>query len=240
MSRIIPAIDLIGGKCVRLEEGDFSRQTDYQYDPLEMAKRFEDHGLKYLHLVDLDGAKEGRVVNWKVLERIASQTHLIVDFGGGIKQTEDIRIAMESGAAQVNVGSIAVKAPEQVEAWLEDPGADHLILSADVKEGQVAINGWQTLTEWTLNELIQHYQPSRLTYVTSTDISKDGKLSGPAFGLYEQLKADFPKMNFTASGGVTTLQDVEKLIDMKMFGIIIGKALYEGHISLSDLTPFAT
>ncbi|MEM7371199.1 MAG: 1-(5-phosphoribosyl)-5-[(5-phosphoribosylamino)methylideneamino]imidazole-4-carboxamide isomerase [Bacteroidota bacterium] len=235
MSRIIPAIDVIDGKCVRLVEGDYQRKTTYRDDPLEVAKEFEEHGLKYLHLVDLDGAKAGKVINWRVLERICTQTQLSVDFGGGVKSNEDLQLVMDSGASQVNVGSLAVKNREMFLEWLHRYGGDKLILSADVRDGKIAIHGWQTQTELLLEDFIRDYMSQGIRTVVCTDISKDGKLQGPAIELYQQLMQQFPDLQLVASGGVSGIEDVHALQAQQMYGIIIGKAIYEGKISLQEL-----
>jgi phosphoribosylformimino-5-aminoimidazole carboxamide ribotide isomerase len=238
MSRIIPAIDLIEGKCVRLEEGDYARKKVYNEDPLEVAKQFADHGIRYLHLVDLDGAKAGRLINWRVLEKICNGTNLQVDLGGGIKTDEDLRIAFESGAQQVNVGSLAVKDKVLFVSWLQRLGGKKIILSADARDGKVAIHGWQTQTEIDLLDFLQEYVAEGIQTSVVTDISKDGMMQGPAYDLYQQIQAEVPSLQLIASGGVTTMDDVEKLHTQDVFGIIIGKAIYEGKITLSDLQSF--
>ncbi len=238
MSRIIPAIDLIEGKCVRLEEGDYARKKVYNEDPLEVAKSFADHGIRYLHLVDLDGAKAGQLINWRVLERICSQTDLLVDLGGGIKTEEDLRVAFECGANQVNVGSLAVKDKELFVSWLQSMGGERIILSADARQGKVAIHGWQTQTELELIPFLQEYVAEGVQTAVVTDIAKDGMLSGPAFGLYQDIQAEVPTLQLVASGGVTSMEDVVALDEQNLFGIIIGKAIYEGRILLKDLQSF--
>lgn len=233
--RIIPAIDLINGKCVRLEKGDYNRKTEYREDPLEVAKEFEDAGLQYLHLVDLDGAKAGALLNWKVLERICANTALTVDVGGGIKSDEDLRIALECGAKQVNVGSLAVKQPEKFRQWLQEKGGETMILSADVREGKIAVSGWQEQTEINLQTFIEGFLDDGLKTVVTTDISRDGMLTGPSIELYHQLRTEFPDLDFVASGGVSNLSDLEDLATIGMGGAILGKAIYEGRITLKDL-----
>lgn len=236
--RIIPAIDIIDGKCVRLEKGDYSKKTEYRENPVEVAKEFEGAGLKYLHLVDLDGAKAGKLLNWKVLEKISSQTDLRVDIGGGIKSDEDLRIALESGASQVNVGSLAVKEPDQFRAWLTDKGGEVMILSADVREGKIAVSGWQEQTEVEIKEFISSFLDDGLRTVVTTDISRDGMLTGPSVDLYRELQQHFPDLDFVASGGVSSMEDLEGLAEMNMGGAILGKAIYEGKIDLSSLSAF--
>lgn len=232
---IIPAIDIIDAKCVRLTYGDFNQKKIYNEDPLEVAKEFEDAGINRLHLVDLDGAKNGKIINYKTLEKIASKTNLVIDFGGGLNSNEDLNIAFNSGAKMVTGGSIAVREPDIFKQWLSEYGSDKIILGADVKNNKIAIKGWQEESELTINELIENNKPNGISKVICTDISKDGAMQGPSFELYKQLMNDFPEQNFIASGGVTTLDDVIKLNEMNMFGAIIGKAIYEGTIKLKDL-----
>jgi phosphoribosylformimino-5-aminoimidazole carboxamide ribotide isomerase len=233
---IIPAIDMIDAKCVRLTFGDFNQKKIYNEDPLEVAKEFEDAGIKRLHLVDLDGAKSGKIVNYKTLEKITSKTNLRVDFGGGLNSNDDLKIAFECGAKMVTGGSIAVKNPQVITQWLSEYGAEKIILGADVKNNKIAIKGWQEESELTINELIESYQANGISKIICTDISKDGAMIGPSFDLYKGLQEQYPEQNFIASGGVTTLDDVIKLKEMNMFGAIIGKAIYEGTIKLSDLS----
>ncbi|MDA3891253.1 MAG: 1-(5-phosphoribosyl)-5-[(5-phosphoribosylamino)methylideneamino]imidazole-4-carboxamide isomerase [Salinivirgaceae bacterium] len=233
---IIPAIDMIDAKCVRLTFGDFNQKKIYNEDPLEVAKEFEDAGIKRLHLVDLDGAKSGKIVNYKTLEKITSKTNLRVDFGGGLNSNDDLKIAFECGAKMVTGGSIAVKNREVFTQWLSEYGAEKIILGADVKNNKIAIKGWQEESELTINELIESYQANGISKIICTDISKDGAMIGPSFDLYKGLQEQYPEQNFIASGGVTTLDDVIKLKEMNMFGAIIGKAIYEGTIKLSDLS----
>ncbi len=236
--RIIPAIDLIDGKCVRLEKGDYSRKTEYREDPLEVAKEFEDAGLTHLHLVDLDGAKASHLINWKVLERICTQTDLSVDVGGGIKSDQDLRIALESGAKQVNVGSLAVKHPAQFSAWLQEKGGEVIILSADVRDGKIAVSGWQEQTTILLGDFIRSFLPYGLRTVVTTDISRDGVLAGPAIELYQTLLSLFPELDLVASGGVSSMKDLEHLASDGLGGAIVGKAIYEGKIKLKELAAF--
>jgi len=232
---IIPAIDIIEGKCVRLTFGDYNTKKIYNENPVDVAKEFAEFGIKRLHLVDLDGAKAKHIVNYKVLEQICNKTNLTVDFGGGLKTDDDLRIAFECGAKMVTGGSIAVKNRSTFESWLRNYGSDKIILGADVKNNKIAINGWQEESELTINQLIDSYKPNGIKKVICTDISKDGAMNGPSFELYKQLMIDFPEQKFIASGGVTTIDDVIKIQEMNMFGIIIGKAIYEGTISLKEL-----
>lgn len=238
MMRIIPAIDIIGGKCVRLSQGEYDSKKVYHENPLDVARMFEDNGIKYLHLVDLDGAKAKHVVNLKVLEDIVSKTRLIVDFGGGIKSDEDIKAVFENGAAQVTVGSLAVSNPEKMEQWLSEYGSEKIILGADAKDGKIAISGWQTISTQSLTEFIGSYAAIGVEYVVCTDISKDGMLQGSSIELYRHLRHDFPKLRFVASGGVTNISELSVLEEIGMDGAIIGKAIYEGKISLTDLKAF--
>lgn len=235
---IIPAIDIIEGKCVRLTFGDFNQKKIYNEDPIEVAKQFEDNGIQRLHLVDLDGAKSGKIVNAKTLESVASNTNLVIDFGGGLNSNTDLKTAFDAGAYMVTGGSIAVKNRELFESWLSEFGADKIILGADVKNGKIAIKGWQEESELSVNELIESYQPNGIRKVICTDVSKDGAMIGPSFALYKQLMEQFPDQEFIASGGVTTIDDVKELAAMNMHGAIIGKAIYEGTISLKQLSMF--
>lgn len=234
--RIIPAIDIIGGKCVRLTQGDYTQKKVYNENPLEVAKSFEDAGLKYLHLVDLDGAKEGKVTNWKVVEEIVTQTQLVVDFGGGIKTDEEIGRLFDLGVAQVNLGSIAVKRPEQVILWSQKYGADKLILSADVKDEMIAIHGWQQNSDLNIDDFITSFRAYGFTYITCTDISTDGTLKGPNVNLYQRLMSTYESIKLVASGGVGSIEDVKALKATNTYGVIIGKAIYEGKIELKELT----
>jgi phosphoribosylformimino-5-aminoimidazole carboxamide ribotide isomerase len=232
---ILPAIDIINGVCVRLEEGDYSRSKTYHQDPVEVAKQYEDLGFKRLHLVDLDGAKANKVVNLKVLQDITASTALQVDFGGGVKTTDQATLVLENGAAQLTGGSVAAKNPEVFRSWLETFGPEKIILGADVKDKKVMVSGWQESTSIQLDQYLKGYQQLGVKYVICTDISKDGMMQGPAFELYRELIQEFPSLKFIASGGVTTLNDVEQLEKMGMYGAIIGKALYEGTIAPKTL-----
>lgn len=236
--RIIPAIDIIEGKCVRLSKGDYSTKKIYNEDPLEVAKSMEGTGIRYLHLVDLDGAKAKRVVNWKVLEKIASRTSLAIDFGGGIKSEQDLTIAFESGAQQVTGGSIAVKEPAIFYDWIAAYGANKIILGADALDGKIAVSGWQEPTDRSVNTFIKHYVGKGIEYVISTDISKDGILQGPSFELYELILKENSGVKLIASGGISSMNDIERLQKSGLEGVIIGKAIYEGYIKLTDLQRF--
>ena len=236
--RIIPAIDLIDGKCVRLSKGDYATQKTYNKHPLEVAKAFEDHGIEYLHLVDLDGAKSKHIVNHKVLENIASKTSLKIDFGGGLKSDEDLRIAFECGANQITGGSIAVKQPEVFEQWITKYGSEKIILGADVQNKRIATNGWLETSEHQLVDFVQSYQNKGIQYVICTDISKDGMLQGPAFELYEELLQKQSQIKLIASGGISTFEELPKLANLGCEGTIIGKAIYENKIALKDLEHF--
>lgn len=235
---IIPAIDLIEGKCVRLSKGDFSTSKIYNENPLEVAKAFEAIGIKRLHLVDLDGARAGRVINYSILESIATNTTLQIDFGGGVKTEEDLRIVFESGASQVTGGTIAVKSPSTFELWLQKYGPEKIILGADFENNQVVINGWQEASQLELFEFIGAYRQKGIQYCIPTDVSRDGLLEGSAVTTYQQLIATFPDIHFIASGGITTIAEIQVLQDSHCYGAIIGKAIYEGRIKLKDLTPF--
>ena len=236
--KIIPAIDIMDGKCVRLTQGDFKKKKIYSEDPLDVALEFQNADLEYLHLVDLDGAKEGNVVNWDVIYELQEKTALQIDFGGGVKTDEDVAQLMELDIYQINVGSIAIREPDTFKRWMEEYGAGNFILSADVKGEHVMINGWLEPTELRLFELVEDYMKCGLEYLTCTDISTDGMLEGPNFDLYEKLKDRFPTLKVTASGGISSLDDLRKLKALGMHGAIIGKALYEHKIELVDLKPF--
>lgn len=233
--KIIPAIDIIDGKCVRLSQGDYDQKKVYHEDPLEVAKMFEDAGLTHLHLVDLDGAKQGKVVNWSVIQRICKSTRLLIDFGGGIKTKTDIRQLVETGVYQVNLGSIAVKEPEKVSIWITEFGADKIILSADVRDEMIAVHGWMETSELSIWDFIENYQNLGIHYVTCTDISTDGMLSGPNITLYQKLLAQFPQLKLIASGGVSSIQDLYNLKAIGVYGTIVGKAFYEKKIILDEL-----
>ncbi len=230
MIEIIPAIDLIDGKCVRLTQGDFARKKIYNENPLEVAKMFEDAGLKRLHIVDLDGAKFGKVTNLKVLETIAANTNLTIDFGGGIKTDEDIRAVFDAGAKMTSIGSVAVKNAEKFFAWLEKYGGEKILLGADVKGKNLAINGWQTETKVEILPFLKEYFAKGVTQTFVTDISKDGLLEGSANELYAEILREIPALKLIASGGVSKIEDVWELEKIGCSGVIVGKAIYEGRI----------
>lgn len=230
----IPAIDLIGGKCVRLVQGDYGRKTQYGL-PLEIAKRYEDAGFTRLHLVDLDGAKGGRIENLKVLEAICTQTRLVVDFGGGIKDETSLRQALDAGAEMISCGSIAVQDKEAVLSWARRYGAGHLIIGCDSKGGMIATNGWKVVTRTSIPELCAFYLDHGLDLFLCTDIARDGMLSGPSLALYAQLKAQFPSARFIASGGISTLDDIRALARAGLYGVVVGKALLEGRFTPEEL-----
>jgi phosphoribosylformimino-5-aminoimidazole carboxamide ribotide isomerase len=232
---IIPAIDLIEGKAVRLTQGDYSQKTVYNARPLDVAKQFEDAGLTRLHLVDLDGAKAKRIVNHRVLEAIAGHTRLHVDFGGGVQSDDDLRIAFECGARQVTGGSVAVKNPDLFEKWLKQYGGEKLILGADAKGEKIAVSGWEEGTELWVYDFVQNWVERGARYAISTDVAKDGLLQGPSFDLYKNLREAAPELNLIASGGVSSMADIEKLAEQNLFGVIVGKAIYEGRVTLAEL-----
>ena len=236
MIEIIPAIDLIEGKCVRLQKGDYSLKTIYNEDPLEVAKMFEDSGLKRLHLVDLDGAKASHVVNSKVLEKIASKTKLIIDFGGGIKSDDDIKIVFECGADMATIGSVAVTKKELFVSWIKKYGTEKIVLSADVNDKKIAISGWLDKTDIELFDFLKEYEKLAVKNVLCTDISKDGMLQGTAMELYKEMKKEFNNLFIIASGGITEMKEVIELDKLNIGGVIIGKAIYEGKITLKQLS----
>ena len=238
MIELIPAIDMIEGKCVRLSQGDYGTQKVYAEDPAEMARRLEDAGIRRLHVVDLDGAKAGHIVNYRTLERIATQTDLCIDFGGGLKSDEDLRIAFESGAQMVTGGSIAVREPERFLAWLKAYGSERIILGADAKERKIAVGGWEESTTLELIPFIQDYVQKGVRKVICTDISKDGMLQGPAVELYQEIQREVPEVYLVASGGVSSIADIERLAEAGIPAVIFGKALYEGRISFQELERF--
>ena len=237
--RIITAIDIINGKCVRLSKGDYATQKIYSDNPLEVAKRFEDAGIQYLHLVDLDGAKSKQIVNHKILENIASKTNLIIDFGGGIKSEDDVKIAFDAGASQLTVGSIASQNPDLMRTWIRTYGADKIILGADCKNRKIVTNAWLNSSEEDVVSFILDYQKHGIVYSIVTDVDKDGMLAGPAFDLYKEIIMKSPKLKLIASGGITTIEDVISLKKLGCEGAIIGKAIYEGTISLNDLSTLS-
>ncbi len=233
--RIIPAIDIIDGKCVRLEQGMYSKKTVYDQSPLEVAKAYEDHGIKFLHLVDLDGARSGRIVNHKILESICSKTSLEVDFGGGLKRKEDVKVAFDSGAQKITGGSVAVKNKQLFLAWLEQYGADRIVLGADCKNRMIASQGWTEKSSLDVVEFISAYVAQGISQVICTDIAKDGMLQGPSIELYKEILAK-TKIQLVASGGVSSVQDLLHLKSIGCEAAIIGKAIYEGKIQLKELS----
>jgi phosphoribosylformimino-5-aminoimidazole carboxamide ribotide isomerase len=237
---IIPAIDIIGGKAVRLTKGDYNQKKIYNEDPLEVAKMFEGSGIKRLHLVDLDGAKQKKIINQKVLESIATNTSLQIDFGGGVQSDHDIQIAFDAGARQVTGGSVAVKNPELFEGWLQKYGPDKIILGADVLNGKIAISGWQEDSAWSLDDFLTKYATKSIKYVISTDVSKDGVLAGPAVDLYTDMVEKFPGLEVIASGGVSKMDDILELDKLPLHGVIVGKAIYENRISMKEIEGFVT
>ena len=235
---IIPAIDLIDGKCVRLSQGDYNQKTIYNENPLEVAKMFEAAGIRRLHLVDLDGAKAKHIVNHKILELISTKTSLIIDFGGGLKSDKDLEIAFNSGASMVTGGSIAVKEMDIFLNWLEKYGSDKIILGADAKDGNIAVGGWQETTDLPVIEFISEYFKKGISKVISTDISRDGMLSGPAFDLFSEIMKTLPEIEIIASGGIAIMDDILKLNEMGVPGVIVGKAIYENRITLKEIEGF--
>lgn len=236
---IIPAIDLIDGKCVRLSKGDYDACRTYCDNPLEMALRFQDAGLKRLHLVDLDGARSRHIVNYRTLEDIASHTDLTIDFGGGVKSDDDMRTAFGSGAAMVTVGSTAVTCPDLMMQWITDYGPDHIILGADVRDGFISVNGWKEDSALALNDFLKDYTSKGITRVLCTDINRDGMLQGPATDLYRNILKQFPDLLLIASGGVSCKEDLENLSCAGLPSAIVGKAYYEGRITLEQLSALA-
>ena len=237
--QIIPAIDIIDGKCVRLTEGDYTQKKIYNEHPLEVARQFEDAGLMRLHLVDLDGAKAGAVKNWKVLETIAGKTSLIIDFGGGIKQEADVKIVFDSGAALATVGSVAVKEETKFVSWLQQFGADKFLLGADVKNEKMAVGGWLETTDIWIYDFMEKYIAHGVRQIFCTDVSKDGRLEGPSIELYKNILQKFQQLHFIASGGVSSMNDLQELQNIGCKAAIVGKAIYEGRITLNELQRFA-
>lgn len=236
--RIIPAIDIIDGKCVRLSKGDYSTEKVYSANPVDVAKNYEDVGIKYLHLVDLDGAKSSNIVNHQILHDIATKTSLKIDFGGGIKTNEDARIAFENGATQITGGSIAVQNPTLFQSWIEQYGSDKIILGADSLHRKIATHGWLQQSELDVIDFINQYQAQGIAYVICTDISKDGMLQGPSLALYREILQRNKDVKLIASGGVSCIQDVYDLADVGCEGTIIGKAIYEDKITMNELKTF--
>jgi len=234
--QIIPAIDLIDGKCVRLTQGDYNQKKEYNSNPLEVAKSFEDAGLTRLHLVDLDGAKQKRIVNHRVLELIATHTQLHIDFGGGVQSDADLEVAFNAGARQVTGGSIAVRNRPMFESWLQKYGPERIILGADAHLQKIAVSGWQEATEVSVFDFVEDFAAKGVRYVISTDVAKDGLLQGPSFDLYQQLQNRVPDIHLIASGGVSEMNDIVRLNEMGIYGVIVGKAIYEGRITLKQLS----
>lgn len=237
MIEIVPAIDIIGGRCVRLTQGDYDLKKEYG-DPFEMAQQFEDHGIRRLHLVDLDGAKEQRVVNYRILEQIASGTSLVIDVGGGVRSDKDLRIVFESGASMVTGGSVAVKDRALFLNWLEQYGPERIILGADFRAGKVAVSGWHEATVLDLPGFIAGYRAEGIEKVICTDIERDGMLEGPSLEIYKDLKADDNHLYLLASGGISQMKDIELLDEAGIDGVIVGKAIYEGKIALKTLESY--
>jgi len=235
MIELIPAIDIIDGKCVRLSQGDYDRVKEYSASPADVAKEMEDHGIQRLHVVDLDGAKSKHVVNWRTLEQIANATSLVIDFGGGVKTDDDLRIVFDCGAKMVTGGSIAVKEPATFERWLLKYGAEKIILGADVKEGKIAVSGWMEDSDCELMAFLGHYTQQGVQKVICTEISRDGMLQGPAISLYKDILSQYPDLHLIASGGVSSMEDIEALAQAKVPGVIFGKALYEGRITFKEI-----
>lgn len=238
MIELIPAIDIIDGKCVRLSQGDYHSQKVYNENPVEVAKMFEAHGIRRLHLVDLDGAASKHIVNHKVLETVAGQTSLIIDFGGGIKSDEDLHIAFESGAKMVTLGSIAVKEPETLVKWINTYGSERIILGADTKDRKIAVNGWMEYSNMELMPFIDEYMKKGVTKVLCTDISRDGMLNGPSTDLYKKIMETHPDLHLIASGGISSMKDIEMLEEAGIPAVVFGKAFYEGRITLQKLEAF--
>lgn len=238
MIEIIPAINLIHGKCVRLSQGDYNQKIIYNENPLEVAKMFADAGIRRLHLVDLDGAKAQHIVNHKILEQLATKTDLIIDFGGGLKSNDDLRIAFECGAKMITGGSIAVRNPQIFSSWIKEFGSERIILGADVNNEKIAVGGWMETTEIELMPFVENYMQQGISKVICTDISKDGMLQGVALGLYKKMLSQAPDLYLIASGGVSSIVDIEQLVEAKVPAVIIGKAIYEAKIILSELQKF--
>ncbi|MBS1682930.1 MAG: 1-(5-phosphoribosyl)-5-[(5-phosphoribosylamino)methylideneamino]imidazole-4-carboxamide isomerase [Bacteroidetes bacterium] len=233
--KIIPAIDIVDGKCVRLTQGDFGQMKVYREDPVEVALEFQAADIEYLHLVDLDGAKKGKVENWEVVENILDKTALTIDFGGGVQTESDVNYLLDLGISQVNIGSLAIKEPKKFIRWLKKYGPENFILSADVKNEYVMINGWLESAKYRVIELVDQFIDHGLEYVTCTDIGSDGMLNGPNIGLYKKIKARFPDLKINASGGIASIDDLLQLQYMNLHGAIIGKAIYEGRFNLSEI-----
>lgn len=238
MIELVPAIDMIEGKCVRLTQGDYDTQKIYNESPLEVAKQFQDAGVTRLHMVDLDGAKAGHIVNYRMLEKVASHTDLSIDFGGGLKSDDDLHIAFDYGAQMVTGGSIAVKNPDLFLSWITRYGSERIILGADAKEKKIAISGWKEGTAIDLIPFIKDYQSKGISKVICTDIARDGMLQGPAVKLYQEMQQEMPGLYVIASGGVSSMGDIERLEEANIPAVIFGKAIYEGRISLKEIETF--
>jgi phosphoribosylformimino-5-aminoimidazole carboxamide ribotide isomerase len=238
MIEIIPAIDILDGKCVRLEQGDYRMKKVYNADPLDVARNFQDNGIKRLHMVDLDGARTSHVINWGVLERLSAKTSLKIDFGGGIKTDDDLQIVFESGASMATIGSIAIRDKDLFSSWMFAYGPEKIILGADVKNQMIAISGWQEVTDIGILPFLTEYKAHGVKEVLCTDVSKDGMLMGASFDLYSMIRAEFPAIRLLASGGITSVADIKKLNEMGVYGAVIGKAYYEGKLLLKDLRRF--
>ena len=238
MIELVPAIDMIEGKCVRLTQGDYDTQKIYNESPLEVAKQFQDAGVTRLHMVDLDGAKAGHIVNYRILEKVASHTDLSIDFGGGLKSDDDLHIAFDCGAQMVTGGSVAVKNPDLFLSWITRYGSERIILGADAKEKKIAISGWKEGTAIDLIPFIKDYQSKGISKVICTDIARDGMLQGPAVKLYQEMQQEMPGLYVMASGGVSSMGDIERLEEANIPAVIFGKAIYEGRISLKEIETF--
>lgn len=233
--RIIPSIDIIGGKCVRLTQGDFKKAKVYRENPLEVAKEFEDADIEYLHLVDLDGARKGKVVNWGIIEKIQAHTALKVDFGGGVKSEHEVEHLLDLGIEQINIGSIAAREPAVFSTWLQKYGPENFILSADVRDECVLAHGWTEKTETNIYDLAAQFEKEGLEFLACTDIASEGMMQGPNFGLYKKLKRKFPAMKVIAAGGISSGEDLEELNYIQVYAAIVGKAIYEHKIKLHEL-----
>ena len=238
MIELIPAIDIIGGRCVRLSQGDYDRQTTYDAEPTDMVKRFADCGVKRVHVVDLDGAKAAQPENLSTLEKMAGVDGISIEWGGGLKTETAVRQVFDAGAAYAIVGSVAAKQPDLFGAWLKAFGADCMVLGADVREGKVSVSGWQEDLNLSIETLIDKFRPHGLNQVICTDISRDGMLQGPSFDLYSQLQNAYPDIDFTVSGGISSMDDIRRLDSMNLRKVIIGKAIYEGRISLKEIETY--
>lgn len=238
MIEIIPAIDIIDGKCVRLSQGDYGRQTTYSYSPVDMARQYAAAGVKRLHLVDLEGAKEGKPCNLDSLREIAALNLLDIEWGGGIKERQHLDAVFEAGAGHAIIGSLAVKKPELMEEWLKEFGGEKIILGADLRDGKVAVSGWLEDSSLSIDDLLHRFIPFGLKEAIVTDISKDGMLQGPSNQLYVDLAKRYPEITFTVSGGISSIDDIRSLDSLSLPRVIVGKAIYEGRIALSDLKEF--